>query len=156
MTTSASNIFVPVSNNTFGFRFDLPKVSLIVSLRNEEHNISNLVNCIKNQSYAENKLEVICINDHSTDNTLKLLLSEKNKWNKLNVVNLEENGSRSPIPYVLPPGIQRETYYTATTNQEQNEQAMVLKIIDLVIGLRVDEESERDGLDKSLHGETVQ
>ncbi len=69
---------------------DLPKVSLIVSLRNEEHNISNLVNCIKNQSYAENKLEVICINDHSTDNTLELLLSEKNKWSKLNVVNLEE------------------------------------------------------------------
>ena len=69
---------------------DLPKVSLIVSLRNEEHNISNLVNCIKNQSYAENKLEVICVNDHSTDNTLELLLSEKDKWSKLNVVNLEE------------------------------------------------------------------
>ena len=34
--------------------------------------------------------------------------------------------------------------------------AVILKIIDLVIGLRVDEESERDGLDKSLHGETVQ
>jgi len=33
---------------------------------------------------------------------------------------------------------------------------IILKFIDLVIGLRVDEETERDGLDQSLHGETVQ
>ncbi|HEY0525634.1 MAG TPA: ammonia channel protein, partial [Stellaceae bacterium] len=33
---------------------------------------------------------------------------------------------------------------------------ILLKIIDLVIGLRVDEETERDGLDLVLHGEAVQ
>jgi len=33
---------------------------------------------------------------------------------------------------------------------------IILKIIDIVIGLRVDEEIERDGLDLALHGETVQ
>jgi Amt family ammonium transporter len=33
---------------------------------------------------------------------------------------------------------------------------ILLKIIDAVIGLRVDEEIERDGLDLALHGETVQ
>ncbi|HWK43743.1 MAG TPA: ammonium transporter [Stellaceae bacterium] len=33
---------------------------------------------------------------------------------------------------------------------------ILLKIIDVVIGLRVDEEVERDGLDLALHGETVQ
>jgi len=33
---------------------------------------------------------------------------------------------------------------------------VLLKIIDVVIGLRVDEEIERDGLDLALHGETVQ
>jgi len=32
---------------------------------------------------------------------------------------------------------------------------ILLKIIDMVIGLRVNEETERDGLDLSLHGETV-
>jgi Amt family ammonium transporter len=32
---------------------------------------------------------------------------------------------------------------------------IILKIIDVVIGLRVDEEIERDGLDLALHGETV-
>jgi Amt family ammonium transporter len=33
---------------------------------------------------------------------------------------------------------------------------IILKLVDLVIGLRVSEEAERDGLDLSLHGETVQ
>ena len=34
--------------------------------------------------------------------------------------------------------------------------AIILKLIDLVIGLRVSEEVERDGLDLALHGEAVQ
>ncbi|MDX1486374.1 MAG: ammonium transporter, partial [Alphaproteobacteria bacterium] len=34
--------------------------------------------------------------------------------------------------------------------------AVILKVIDLVIGLRVSEEDERQGLDQSLHGESVQ
>jgi len=33
---------------------------------------------------------------------------------------------------------------------------IILKVIDVVIGLRVDVETERDGLDLALHGETVQ
>ncbi|MDH3242144.1 MAG: ammonium transporter [Alphaproteobacteria bacterium] len=34
--------------------------------------------------------------------------------------------------------------------------AIILKILDLVIGIRVSEEDERQGLDQSLHGESVQ
>ena len=34
--------------------------------------------------------------------------------------------------------------------------AIILKVIDLIIGIRVDEETERDGLDLALHGETIQ
>ncbi len=33
--------------------------------------------------------------------------------------------------------------------------AVILKVLDLTLGLRVDEETERDGLDLALHGETV-
>jgi Amt family ammonium transporter len=32
---------------------------------------------------------------------------------------------------------------------------VLLKIIDMIVGLRVDEETERDGLDLSLHGESI-
>lgn len=34
--------------------------------------------------------------------------------------------------------------------------AIILKAIDLIMGLRVDEETERDGLDLGLHGESIQ
>jgi ammonium transporter, Amt family len=33
---------------------------------------------------------------------------------------------------------------------------IILKVIDVIIGLRVEEEVEREGLDFALHGETVQ
>ena len=39
--------------------------------------------------------------------------------------------------------------YTAVTT------AVILKIVDLVVGLRVDDESEREGLDIRAHGESV-
>ena len=42
----------------------------------------------------------------------------------ISVVNIEENGSRLPINYVLPPGIERETIIGATSLQQQNEQSI--------------------------------
>ena len=32
---------------------------------------------------------------------------------------------------------------------------IILKVIDMVIGLRVTDEQEREGLDQALHGEAV-
>jgi len=48
------------------------------------------------------------------------------------VVNIEENDTRNPIPYVLPPGIERERLQGTTTVQLQNEQSLSLKIRDVV------------------------
>ncbi len=50
---------------------------------------------------------------------------------EVGVVNIEENDNRSPIPYVLPPGIEREILRGTTTIQEQNEQSLSLKVTDL-------------------------
>jgi Amt family ammonium transporter len=33
---------------------------------------------------------------------------------------------------------------------------IILKVVDMVIGLRVSEDVEREGLDLALHGESVQ
>ena len=49
-------------------------------------------------------------------------------------VNIEENGKRSPIPYVLPPGIEREKMYTTTSMTDMNEQAQSIKIGELSDG----------------------
>ncbi|MCX6247593.1 MAG: cell surface protein SprA [Bacteroidetes bacterium] len=49
-------------------------------------------------------------------------------------VSIEENGSKQPIPYVIPPGISRETNWGSTNQQQLNEQSMVLKVCNLVDG----------------------
>ncbi len=46
----------------------------------------------------------------------------------------EENGNRTPIPYVLPPGIEREQGYGSTTIYYVNEQALTMKVQNLVDG----------------------
>lgn len=52
----------------------------------------------------------------------------------ISTVNIEENGSRVPVPYVIPPGIEREINVATTNYQQMNEQSMVLKICDLLDG----------------------
>lgn len=49
-------------------------------------------------------------------------------------INIEENGNRYPIPYVLPPGIEREVNIGTTNLQRQNEQAMQILTCGLVDG----------------------
>ncbi len=52
----------------------------------------------------------------------------------VSAVNIEENGTKEPVNYVLPPGISRETDPTNTIQTLQNEQSIVLKVIDLPDG----------------------
>ncbi len=53
----------------------------------------------------------------------------------ISTVNIEENGSRQPVPYVLPPGIERETWYTTGSSYTQlNEQSISLDVDQLSNG----------------------
>lgn len=45
----------------------------------------------------------------------------------ISTVNIEENGQRRPVPYVLPPGIQREVRYTTSELLRRNEQSLTLQ-----------------------------
>lgn len=52
----------------------------------------------------------------------------------VSTVNLEENASRTPVNYVMPPGIERVVDATNPQVRELNEQAMSLKVEDLPEG----------------------
>ena len=53
----------------------------------------------------------------------------------ISTVSIEENGSRYPVPYVLPPDIDREQWYSSSSTSIQlNEQALALDITDLASG----------------------
>jgi len=49
------------------------KASLIVACRNEEQNLANLFACIENQTARADQLEIIIVDDYSTDNSLEIL-----------------------------------------------------------------------------------
>lgn len=50
-------------------------------------------------------------------------------------VNLEENSTRKPVPYMIPPGIQRQTQLSVNNvNQYLNEQSLSLKVNNLENG----------------------
>lgn len=52
----------------------------------------------------------------------------------ISAVNVEENGSRSPVNYILPPGIDRVIDPANPQLRQLNEQSMVLKVTDLEQG----------------------
>ncbi|MCT4622634.1 MAG: cell surface protein SprA, partial [Schleiferiaceae bacterium] len=52
----------------------------------------------------------------------------------VNAVNLEENANRKPVPYVLPPGIQRQTVFGTSSLIQENEQSMSLYACNLKDG----------------------
>ncbi|HEY9115637.1 MAG TPA: cell surface protein SprA [Bacteroidales bacterium] len=49
-------------------------------------------------------------------------------------VNVDENSNREPIPYVVPPGIEREINYATTDYVVQNEQSLQLEVTKLLDG----------------------
>ena len=65
------------------------------------------------------------------DNSLGVVPSDNSIFNVANV-NIEENGNRSPIPYVVPPGILRQIDRMSNNlDVELNEQALSMDVKDL-------------------------
>jgi len=52
----------------------------------------------------------------------------------VSTVNIEENTNRQPVPYVIPPGIQREVQFGTTNYIVQNEQSLDLIVSNLLNG----------------------
>jgi cellulose synthase/poly-beta-1,6-N-acetylglucosamine synthase-like glycosyltransferase len=79
------------------------KVSVIVAVRNEALNINKLLNSLSAQRYPSQLLEIIIVDDHSTDNTSSLIeefIAKKKESQNLKFIRLaEENvsGKKSAI-----------------------------------------------------------
>ncbi|PRD51456.1 glycosyl transferase [Sphingobacterium gobiense] len=50
-------------------------VSVLIAARNEEDNIARTLNCIVHQDYPKELLQIIVVDDHSTDNTAAIVAS---------------------------------------------------------------------------------
>jgi len=74
--------------NSFNYSGDAGMVSIIIACRNEEKNISRLLNSLLSQEY-QNKFEIIIIDDHSTDSSTKII--SKFKDSRIKLLNLPDN-----------------------------------------------------------------
>ncbi len=71
------------------------KVSVIVAARNEEYNISNCIRALKKLDYPPELLEIIIVNDESTDNTKDLMIKETIKDNKFIVIDSRKSSNNN-------------------------------------------------------------
>ena len=86
------------------------------------------------RTYTKTLQDDLIDNDPSDDGTLI----------DVNTVNIEENNTRAPIPYVLPPGVVREQLNNNNTIIRQNEQSLSFKVENL-------ESEDARGVFKSLN-----
>ncbi len=68
----------------------LKKISVVVAARNEKHNISDLFCCFQNFDYPENLLELIVVDDASTDGTFELMQELAPTVKNLKILRLTE------------------------------------------------------------------
>jgi glycosyltransferase involved in cell wall biosynthesis len=69
------------------------KISVIIPVYNREKYISNCLDSVINQTY--NNLEIICVDDKSTDTSLDIINQYAKKDKRIKVISLSENGGVS-------------------------------------------------------------
>lgn len=86
LRTQAKNI---LSENLYNELFE-PKVSVIIPIYNTEQYLSQCLDSIINQTLKE--IEIICVNDGSTDNSLEILKKYSSIDNRIVIINQKNQG----------------------------------------------------------------
>lgn len=73
-----------------------PKVSIIVASRNEELNIESCIKSLILQTYPNNKIEIILVNDESEDLTLQIMEKYEKQYENIHIIStyLEDSDVR--------------------------------------------------------------
>lgn len=133
----------------------MEKVSIVIPVYNEQENIENLINEIMNISVIDFISEIIIVNDHSSDNSINIILKLQSIFNKIKLINHEHNCGQSKSIHT---GISHATTNTIITldGDLQNNPSDIpelMKIyfsdinIKLVSGIRI---KRKDSLSKIL------
>ena len=85
---------------------ELPKVSVVIAARNEEKNLPDLIHDLVNQEYPLNKLEIIFIDDRSSDQTKAILDKASGDYGFINYISITEKSlEMTPKKHALTIGI---------------------------------------------------
>ena len=80
---------------------DLLPVSVVISARNEEKNISNLLNDLVNQSVDKNHLEILIANDRSDDRTGEIIDRFASDYSFIKTIHINKKHTMAPKKYAL-------------------------------------------------------
>lgn len=81
-------------NTSFDFKkYNWPKISILVPCYNEEATISETIDYLSKLSYPH--LEIIAVNDGSSDNTGEILIGLQKQYKKLRVIDCKENRGKA-------------------------------------------------------------
>ena len=67
----------------------MPNLSIITPIYNTQKYLNRCLDSLINQTLKD--IEIICINDCSTDNSLEILKEYQNKDKRIKIINLKEN-----------------------------------------------------------------
>ena len=81
-------LFKSLNNLNYQKENNQLSISIIVSLHNEEKNVDELIKCLLQQDYLKDQIEIILVNDRSTDRTEKLLKKACNSHENINIVSI--------------------------------------------------------------------
>lgn len=87
---------------------ELPFVSILIAVRNEEHNIKKCLEHLSLQDYPGDKYEILVGNDSSEDSTLEILREQESGSSNLTVYDIEElvqakHGKMNALAQLGPP-----------------------------------------------------
>lgn len=71
----------------------MPKVSVIIPVYNAKEYLHRCLDSVCNQTLKD--IEIICVDDCSTDNSYEILQEYANKYSNLKAIHLEKNGGES-------------------------------------------------------------
>ena len=83
------------------------KLSIIIPTFNLENNINAVFNSVKSQTIGFENLELIFVDDNSTDNTFKILTEYSNNYDNVNVSKTDENSGFAGKPRNI--GLEKST-----------------------------------------------
>lgn len=82
---------------------NLKSVSILVAARNEEENIERLLQAVYNQSFNKYNMELVIVDDHSTDDTYYIVerFIQSHKDLKIKLVRAKEEGKKKAVSEAL-------------------------------------------------------
>ena len=97
-----------LKNNSFVTSTNMPIVSVVVAARNEEENISALLDDFCKQTYPKEKLQIILADDRSTDKTWSIIQEYCNKYDNVSSVKIfESSKTMTPKKHALTQAIEK-------------------------------------------------